>query len=231
MSATVLIASLVLGFGGSLHCLGMCGPLALSVPYNKSGPSKGLSLFCYYLAKALAYGSMGAVLGLFGKGIMLMNWQQGLSVVAGIFILLWACFPVLKPRSGSFLLQRQLADVYKKLQQKPKLWHYLIMGFLNGLLPCGLVYTALATASVTGSAAGGFTAMFLFGLGTAPMLIILVLLKNKISFRLKQKLKPLPVILSVAIGLLLILRGMNLGIPYTSPEFKDRQVKSCCAHH
>jgi len=228
MSYTVLISSFLLGIGGSLHCLGMCGPLALSIPYHGGAIPKWLKLLMYYTAKAIVYGAMGAVVGLFGKGIMLMDWQQGLSIVAGIFIILWACFPFIKPGAGHFLFQKQFSKLYQVLQQKPKLYHYFSLGFLNGFLPCGLVYTALAAATVSGGAFGGFSAMFLFGAGTAPALVLLVIFKNKMSFQLRKKLKPLSLLLGVAIGALLIVRGMNLGIPYVSPEFQDNEVKSCC---
>jgi sulfite exporter TauE/SafE len=229
MNVAILISSFLLSIGGSLHCLGMCGPLALSIPFGTAGSSKNLKLLTYYFAKAIAYGAMGAVFGLFGKGLIMMHWQQALSIVAGIFIVLWVCFPVLKPGKGGFLFQKQFSILYNKLQHQPKLHHYFFLGFLNGFLPCGLVYTALAAATVSGSAVGGFLAMFLFGAGTAPALIILVILKNKMSFQLRKKLKPVSLILSVGIGLLLIARGLNLGIPYVSPEVtKAHTVTNCC---
>ena len=229
MSYAVLISSFLLGIGGSLHCLGMCGPLALSIPYSHGGiMPKWMKLLTYYTAKALAYGAMGAIVGLFGKGIMLMDWQQGLSIVAGVFIIIWACFPFVKLGAGNFLFQKQFAQLYQKIQERPKLYYYFSLGFLNGFLPCGLVYTALAAATVSGGVSGGFLAMFLFGAGTAPALILLVVFKNKMSFQLRKRLKPLSLVLSVAIGMLLIVRGMNLGIPYISPEFQHNQLKSCC---
>lgn len=231
MSSALLLSSFILGIGGSLHCLGMCGPLALSVPYNTGGYAKWLRTGSFYFAKALAYGSMGALSGLFGKGFFLMNWQQGLSIAAGIFILLWVCFPVFKPGAGNYLFRKQFGQLYQKMQIQPKMHHYIFLGFMNGFLPCGLVYTALAAATVSGSAWNGFLYMFLFGIGTAPALMTLVMLKNKMSFRFRQRLKPVSLVLSISIGLLLIIRGLNLGIPYVSPEFRDQQVKCCCAKH
>lgn len=229
MNITLLISSFLLGIGGSLHCLGMCGPLALSIPFGTTGNSKKLRLLAYYFSKAIAYGVMGAVFGLFGKGLIMMHWQQVLSIVAGSFIILWVVFPILKPGQGSFLFQKQYSILYNKLQYQPRLRYYSLLGFLNGFLPCGLVYTALAAATVSGSATGGFLAMFLFGMGTAPALIILIILKNKMSFRLRQKLKPVSLVLSISIGLLLVVRGLNLGIPYVSPEVtKDNIVQKCC---
>lgn len=229
MNVAVFISSFLLGIGGSLHCLGMCGPLALSIPFSTSGNSKTIRLLTYYFSKAIAYGLMGTVFGLFGKGLIMMHWQQALSIIAGIFIILWVVFPILKPGQGTFLFQKQFSVLYNKLQHQPRLHYYSLLGFLNGFLPCGLVYTALAAATVSGSAAGGFLAMFIFGMGTAPALIVLTVLKNKMSFQLRRKLKPVSLILSISIGLLLVVRGLNLGIPYVSPEVtKGNTVHNCC---
>jgi len=231
MNIAVLTGAFLLGIGGSLHCLGMCGPLAMSLPYSSDGYPKPVKAVLYYLSKALAYGAMGAVMGAFGKGLFLMEWQQGLSVAAGIFVLAWACLPFLKRKEGHFLFQKQFAAVYAKLNHAPRLRYYAVLGFLNGLLPCGMVYAALAIATVSGSVAGGFTAMFLFGLGTAPALLTLVLLKHKISLRVRRQFRPLTVGMSVMVGALLILRGLNLGIPYVSPEVQQHEVHGCCSKH
>jgi uncharacterized protein len=228
MNTGIFISSFVLGIGGSLHCLGMCGPLALAIPYNTTGLSKWIRLATYYFAKALAYAFMGAIFGLLGAGFVLMNWQQGLSIAAGIFILIWICFPLLKPVKGFFYFQRQFAYLYQALQRSPKVGYYFLLGLLNGVLPCGLVYTALAAATVSGGALQGFAAMFLFGIGTMPVLMAVVIFRQKVSLRFRRLFRPLSLVLSLSVGLLLILRGLNLGIPYLSPEFSDKQVKSCC---
>ncbi|WP_118953504.1 sulfite exporter TauE/SafE family protein [Taibaiella helva] len=229
MNVVILISSFMLGLGGSLHCLGMCGPLALSVPFAREGKIRGLRIVVYYLGKAFAYGCLGALSGLLGKGIMLMSWQQGLSIAAGLAIILMVCIPALKAPGGNFLFRRQFSILYNRLQHKARLSDYGLLGFLNGMLPCGLVYTALAAALLAGGWAGGFTAMFLFGLGTVPALVLLVLFHQKISIKLRRRLRPASVILSVGIGLLLILRGLNLGIPYISPEWNGKTVKHCCS--
>lgn len=228
MNTGIFISSFVLGIGGSLHCLGMCGPLALSIPYPKTGLTKWMLVIGYYLSKALAYAAMGAVAGIVGKGFFVMNWQQGLSVAAGIFIIALVCFPLLKPVRGSFAFQRQFAWLYGKLQHNPKLHYYLLLGLLNGFLPCGLVYTALAAATVSGGVVQGFISMFLFGIGTAPVLIAIVLLKRKMSIRFRHFFRPLSITLSIAVGILLVMRGLNLGIPYVSPEVHNDEVNSCC---
>lgn len=230
MNSALFISSFVLGIGGSLHCMGMCGPLALSVPYAGGGAWRAVRIGFYYLAKALAYGCLGILPGLLGKGFQLMSWQQGLSIAAGLFMLLLVCLPKLRP-AGTFIFGKQFAQLHQRMQAHAKPHHYLLLGFLNGLLPCGLVYTAMAAATVSGSPAGGFVAMFLFGLGTAPALIMLVLFRNRANPALRRRLRPASTVISIAIGLLLIIRGLNLGIPYVSPEFSGQTVKSCCSKH
>jgi len=229
MNGILLLSSFALGIGGSLHCLGMCGPLALSVPFAQSGRIKWLRMTVFYLGKSLAYGLLGLLFGLFGKGLILMDWQQGLSIAAGIVVLLMAAIPTLTLHKSGFLFQKQFSLLYNRLQQKARLTDFGFLGFLNGLLPCGLVYTALAAATLSGSWAGGFLAMFLFGLGTTPALIALILFRSKLSPQRARSLKPVSTLLSVCIGALLILRGLNLGIPYVSPEFKDNSVHKCCS--
>src|SRR6218665_2243251 len=132
-----------------------------------------------------------------------MEWQQGLSVVAGVFIIILVCLPVLKPAKGNFLFRKQFTFLYNKLNHSPRLYYFILLGFLNGFLPCGLVYTALAAATVSGSVSGGFLSMFLFGIGTVPALILLIVAKNKISFKLRTRLKPVSVMISISIVFLL----------------------------
>jgi len=226
----ILISSFTLGIGGSLHCLGMCGPLALSVPFTKDNSKKWPRIIIFYLAKSFAYGMLGALSGLFGKGLILMNWQQGLSIVAGIMIILMVCLPILKAGAGSFLFRRQFGILYNRLQHHARLSDYGMLGFLNGLLPCGLVYTALTAATLSGGWSSGFLAMVLFGLGTAPALVLLIVFRSKLSLQLRKQLKPVSLALSVFIGLLLIARGLSLGIPYVSPECEGNTIKKCCSH-
>lgn len=231
MSAALLIAAFLLGIGGSLHCLGMCGPLIMAVPFpSGKGGLKWLSTLVYYLAKCLAYGSMGIFMGMFGKGISLINWQQGLSVVAGIIILVMAFIPaVLRKFKGTFLFQKEFNNLFVRLQQHPRLHYYFLLGFLNGFLPCGLVFTALTAAAVTAGPLPGFLFMVLFGLGTTPALATLSLFKTRIGLRFRPQLKKTALFISVFLGLLLIIRGMNLGITYISPEAAaNGAVKNCC---
>jgi sulfite exporter TauE/SafE len=229
MNSIILISAFVLGIGGSLHCIGMCGPLALSIPFSKESKQKWISITIYYTFKAIAYGVLGIIMGALGKGIMLMNYQQILSIIAGVFIILMAFKPYIKTQAGNFFFQKQFSAIYQNMVTAPRWWYYAALGFLNGWLPCGMVYTALATAAVSGSGFNGFATMFVFGLGTTPALWILTVFKSKISIKLRSQLKPIVALTSILIGVVLIIRGMNLGLPYLSPIVENNSVKQCCA--
>ena len=213
----------VMGLAGSLHCIGMCGPLALSLPVshdsNFSRISGGL---IYNSGRILSYTSMGLIFGSFGNLIIAAKWQSSLSIGLGIMILLYLLFPkkyfhfstataVAKP---FMLLRRQLG----KLFQSKKLGSSLFIGILNGFLPCGLVYLALTSSIISASPVNGGMFMLFFGLGTFPMMYATVLMGNYLNQSLRQKIhKAVPALLFI-MAVLLILRGMNLGIPFISPE-------------
>jgi len=230
MNNIALISALVLGIGGSMHCLGMCGPLLLSLPMAAADRFSQWRMAAYLLAKALAYGLLGLVPGLLGKGMIGMNWQQALSAGAGLLMILLVTIPALKRKKGSFLFARQFGVLHSRLLQQPRWTDYLLLGLLNGLLPCGLVYTALAAATLSGGPLGGFLAMFFFGLGTIPALLLLALFRTRLTPVLRLRLGHWSRIITIAVGVLLVLRGLNLGIPYISPEFKGTKIKSCCRH-
>lgn len=216
---TFLLMALVLGLGGSLHCLAMCGPLVMRIPFAKNNHGLWQTIL-YHLGKSTAYGTLGVLFGLIGKGFTIFNWQQALSILAGIIMLLLAFMPQIQKRfSGHYLFSKQLGNVLKKMQASPVWWHFVAIGFLNGYLPCGLVYTALAGATVTAGAWQGFLFMFVFGMGTLPALSVLSFFSHSLQGQYRQRLKSVSMIFSLAIGVLLIMRGLNLNIPYISPHF------------
>lgn len=220
----------LLGLGGSLHCLGMCGPLVMAVPFPKSKETAGTKLL-YFFGKALAYGILGIVVGTLGLKAIWGDSQRYISVSAGILVILMVIFPLIKPRLGKFQFQKTFQSIFKKIKENPKWYHFFQLGFLNGLLPCGMVYMALAAALASGSPVKGFFAMLFFGAGTTPILWVIAVLKASVKFDLKKKLKPITVSLSILVGLLLILRGLNLGIPYISPKMDTGQPMEMNEHH
>lgn len=227
-----IIPALTLGFLGSFHCIGMCGPIALSLPINSSGLFHRIShLLLYNFGRSLTYSLLGLLFGLIGQVFNVFGFQQYLSIAIGVLILLSVFF------SSTFASRHKLtAKIYQgmsviktalaKLFQKKGWMSVFSIGLLNGLLPCGLVYMGIAGALATGSYANGALFMALFGLATIPIMLSISLFGNIISIKFRQNLKNLvPIVLS-AMAVLLILRGLNLGIPYLSPKIQTENKVS-----
>lgn len=226
-----LWSALVLGLVGSFHCVGMCGPIAVALPIDNSSWQKRFSgVFLYNIGRAITYGVMGAVFGVLGEGIQLGGFQRWVSVAMGVVMILSVVFPVLF-RNTSLLDQYiygyvdRLKSYLAPLLKNNSMGSLLTIGLLNGLLPCGLVYVALAGAIATAGVVSGAMYMFVFGLGTLPMLALVSLLGNVISGSFKSSINKLIPYVIVIIGALFILRGLNLGIPFISPPEKKLQLK------
>jgi uncharacterized protein len=226
----VIWAALTLGFLGSFHCIGMCGPIALALPVPSNHPFVRLmAILSYNMGRMITYGVLGLLFGLIGQGLSFAGFQKGLSITMGILMLLVIWIPL----SGRWMQLEQrmfyrpvnvLKEKLGKLLRIKSVEGVFGVGLLNGLLPCGLVYVALAAALATGSIVESSTFMMLFGAATIPMMTGLMMLKNNISVSLRNQMrKAVPVMVSV-LGVLLILRGLNLGIPYISPAIHESIV-------
>jgi len=230
------VAALLLGLLGSVHCIGMCGPIALALPLQREKTKTLLSgIFIYNFGRALTYSILGALSGLAGNVVQWAAGQQTLSITAGILILLTLLaglfgkhLKISSPLTKGFSWIRKAFGKLFKRQRPDAL---LLIGMLNGLLPCGLVYAGLAGAAATGNFLNGALFMFVFGLGTIPVLFSLSFAGSKISFSMREKMrKAVPVFVGI-MALLLVLRGLGLGIPYVSPSFsKGKIVCSHCQH-
>ena len=223
ISAEIIGPAFIMGLAGSLHCIGMCGPLALSLPVSHSNNLSRISGgLIYNSGRILSYTSMGLIFGSLGNFIIAAKWQNSLSIGLGIIILLYLLFPkkyfhfsTTTTLAKPFMLLRQQLG---KLFQSKKLSSLLFIGVLNGFLPCGLVYLALTSSIISASPVNGGMFMLFFGLGTFPMMFATVLMGNYLNQSLRQKIhKAVPALLFF-MAVLLILRGMNLGIPFISPE-------------
>ena len=223
ISAEIIGPSFIMGLAGSLHCIGMCGPLALSLPVSHNNDlSRFSGGLIYNSGRILSYTSMGFIFGSLGNLIIATKWQSSLSIGLGIVILLYLFFPkkyfhfsTATTLGKPFMLLRQQLG---KLFQSRKLSSLLFIGVLNGFLPCGLVYLALTSSIISASPVNGGMFMLFFGLGTFPMMFATVLMGNYLNQSLRQKIhKAVPALLFF-MALMLILRGMNLGIPFISPE-------------
>jgi sulfite exporter TauE/SafE len=218
-----LLAALSLGFLGSFHCVGMCGPIALAIPARRTSRFSAFrDSLIYNAGRIIAYAFMGFLFGLLGQGFALAGWQSWLSIVLGTLLLLAVLLPArtfrIHPRLFR-LLEKLKAQVRKQfgIQTTRSL---LLIGILNGFLPCGLVYLGIAGAVATGDIAQGALFMAVFGLGTFPAMLTVSALKNYMGTRSRQFIrKTVPVFVGL-MALLLILRGMNLGIAYLSPSIE-----------
>ncbi|MBW8242017.1 sulfite exporter TauE/SafE family protein [Muricauda oceani] len=220
----MLTSALVLGLLGSLHCLGMCGPIAFMLPLDqRNNVKKTAQLSIYHFGRLLAYGIIGVLFGLLGKGLSLFGIQQKLSIGIGVLMIILVLMP------GKYLNgHKLLSPVYSIIGKvKSKLGSelkkktpdtFLTIGFLNGFLPCGLVYMALLGAIAMGNPLEGGFYMMIFGLGTVPLMSLVVYSKGMFSTSIKSKIQKLIPVFVVMIGILFIIRGLGLGIPYVSPK-------------
>ncbi len=219
----ILITSLLLGLMGSFHCLGMCGPIAFILPVDRNNKLKmSIQTLLYHLGRMTAYGMIGLVFGYLGQGISLLGFQQKVSLIMGIIMVIFAFVPAskvlrLKPLAWwnkfVYFIKNSLGNY---LQKRSTLGFYTI-GFFNGLLPCGLVYVALVGAMATGSPLLGALYMIIFGLGTSPMMTLAIYLGNFVSVKVRNKINKMIPYAVAFVGILFILRGLNLGIKYISP--------------
>ena len=215
-----LWTAFLLGFVGSAHCAGMCGPLALALPHWGRGQgSFVLGRLLYNFGRIVTYAVMGGMFGLLGQGVALAGLQRWVSLGLGALILIGV---FVSPRFANRVPVSRGVNWLKaalgNLLQRRAVPAMFGIGLLNGLLPCGLVYVAGAAATATGDVLSGMRYMIAFGLGTVPMLLAIALLGTKLQFALRFKVQRLIPASLILVGMLLLLRGMALGIPYVSPE-------------
>jgi sulfite exporter TauE/SafE len=227
-----LLTAFMLGFAGSLHCAGMCGPIVLAMP--AVGPNLVTQVagrLAYNGGRLVTYGLLGVIFGFVGEMLSMVGVQRWVSVGAGALILLGLfAWPL---RGSTALIARPVARLKSALGSLLKhrsIGSHFLFGGLNGLLPCGLVYVACAAAAATGSILSGVQFMLVFGLGTVPMMFGLGLAGRFLHARLQGRVqRVIPVALGV-MAVLLILRGMSLGIPYLSPDLAAGTEGGSCCH-
>jgi uncharacterized protein len=217
---TPLFTGLVLGFFGSLHCVGMCGPIVLALPGKNAVFSRFLGLrISYNLGRILGYSWLGLLVGLFGRQLQLAGLQETISISTGMLILVVTFFPMLSKRfhfdlGVSRLLHKLLGD----LLHRPAYGSQLLTGLLNGLLPCGMVYLALAASLLLTNPLEGAAFMASFGMGTFPAMLAMAFAGRQLMSQWRPAFRRLSPVIATVMAVLFILRGMSLGIPYLSPE-------------
>ncbi len=227
MNSAWLLAALTTGLVGSLHCVGMCGPLAMALPVGRLPRSRrGLGVGTYHLARLTAYAVLGASLGLVGQGLLLLGLQRPISIGAGLFLLIWTLLA--RGRFGSLHSAkptRWIVGPMGKFLQQPSLQSFATLGFLNGLLPCGFVYLALAGAVTTGTAWRSALYMVIFGIGTVPALLLIRSVPGLFPMRLRRHFTRLMPIMAVCVAVLLLARGLYK--PGTSVHSSSQLIPVC----
>lgn len=208
----------LLGLLGSLHCAGMCGPLAVAVSATGGGSHPATGRLLYNLGRLGTYTVLGALFGLFGRGLAIAGFQRWLSITAGVLILAGLVASTRRSPTGLLLCAVEfLKTAFGRLLGRGTLGSRVLLGSLNGLLPCGLVYVASASAAATGSPLVGAAWNLAFGVGTLPLMLAITLAGGRMPFVWRLRLQRfIPAGVAVT-GTMLVLRGLALGIPYLSP--------------
>jgi sulfite exporter TauE/SafE len=206
----MLIAAFILGFTGSLHCIGMCGPIAMMVG-GKAQQHVLVYRLLYNIGRTLTYVAMGVVVGLLGKIIQWGSVQGKISIGMGVLILVLLAIPRVQTYflpSLSKIVLRLKQSFGRQLQSK-KFSSALLTGIFNGFLPCGLVYAALAIALVQADLTSSALAMALFGLGTIPAMIMAAYSWQMIRKVVPWSFQRIQTVMLVLVAVLMIWRGLS----------------------
>jgi sulfite exporter TauE/SafE len=218
----MFLSAILFGLLGSFHCIGMCGPIAFMLPVDRDKPvKKFFQILSYHFGRLLTYSLIGLLFGFLGKGFYFFGFQQQLSIIVGVSMILVVLFPkIFQKLSFSKNISKVIFKIKNSLGQELKKKGndtFFTIGFLNGFLPCGLVYMAIFGALATSNAFSGALYMFLFGLGTIPLMTAVVYLGSFAKGNFRKNIQKAIPIMVIFIGILFILRGLGLGIPYVSP--------------
>lgn len=217
----------MIGLLGSMHCVGMCGPLAFAVPTLQKGWAYlVLNKLSYQLGRIISYCLLGVLIGLMGRQIWLAGIQQGISILTGVLIIIAACSRLFKfsVRNNNTLLTKPFYRLFDYAFKHKA--NHLIIGIINGFLPCGFVYMAMAGALNTGSVNSAVVYMFCYGMGTLPLMFIAGMSMGFTTGALRNRINKFVPYIMICLGLWFVLRGAELNIPYLSPAKADT-VANC----
>ena len=228
----MIYTAFIFGLISSLHCIGMCGPIAMMLPVDRNNQAKkATQVITYHLGRITAYSILGLFFGILGRGLFLAGFQQKLSIVLGVLMILMVLLP--KNVFATYNFSKPVFNLISKVksglgaQFKKKTYGSLFtIGLLNGFLPCGLVYVALFGAIAMQNIALGISYMVLYGLGTIPMMSAVVYASSLITMPLRNAMQKIIPVVAVGIGTLFILRGLGLGIPFISPSTMNLFVQN-----
>ena len=216
----MLWPAFILGLMGSFHCIAMCGPLMLAMPGMGKGDRRRIWLanLLYQLGRIATYGFLGLLFASVGRGVVIAGWQKGFTILVAASLLLMALFSwkleVFLQRQPSFQRYSMwLQQAIGRQFRRSGLQSYFLVGMLNGLLPCGLVYAAIAGAVTSPSPIEGALFMAVFGAGTLPLLFGLGVSGHLVPLSVRSRLRKLMPLGFLLLAVMLFLRGVNAGLP------------------
>jgi len=235
MNWEIFISALFLGGISSFHCIGMCGPIAFSLPiHHLYAPEKIAGILLYNTGRIVSYTILGTIFGLVGRAIYMGGFEQWFSISLGSVILIIVLQSILTKK----IIHLNFLNKFNKAIQlfigtyirERNIWGMFLIGMANGFLPCGMVYFAIAGALATSSLSGGILFMASYGLGTIPLMALLSYFGFLISLPVRNKMRSIVPYFLACMAVLLILRGLNLGIPYLSPQLVNNSSKVISCH-
>ncbi|MEA2047340.1 MAG: sulfite exporter TauE/SafE family protein [Campylobacterota bacterium] len=216
------------------HCIGMCGGIVIAYSTAKidnrwSNLMQGIAHLSYSFGRITTYVMLGAIFGAIGGVAQFSGLATAaLTIVAGIFMILAGLsllgkLAFLTQLEHSFSKSKWYQEVFRHVLKSKSLYSFYILGLLNGLLPCGLVYFFAVTAASTGSPLWGALVMFIFGLSTIPALFGLGFFTQLLSnSSLRKNMMNLASIIVILFGVYTIYRG------YDFIENPQKSVLNCC---
>jgi sulfite exporter TauE/SafE len=223
MMSVLPYLALSMGLMSSFHCIGMCGPIALALPIQKGNRWQQFSaLVIYNSGRAVTYGLLGLLIGSIGSSIAWIGYFRYLSVFAGLLMLGYVFWPAFLDRyfNAPVFWQKAVHAVRTQMGEmlrSRKMHGWLMLGVLNGLLPCGMVYLALISSVATGSWAGSGIYMLLFGIGTWPMMMAVGFFKQWLTPSLRSGMRRITPVVLAAAGIWLVARGIMIQYPTGQP--------------
>ena len=224
----------MMGLLGSLHCIGMCGPIALALPYQ--GVTKIATIrniLLYNSGRIFSYGIIGILPGIIGLGFSLAGQQKSLSILIGILFIASAIFSLNLEKKffsipGFSKMTEYVQTRISSLLKQKKIWVFVGVGFFNGFLPCGLVYMALAGAMLRETIPSSMSYMMMFGLGTVPLMMTIALMGQIISPSIRNKLRKAIPFFMVLFGVFFILRGLHVNLPVHVQLWLENGMPAIC---
>jgi len=214
-------SAFLIGLAGSVHCVGMCGPLALAIP--GASKDKGFTFFlrtiAYQISRISGYGVLGLIVGFFSQGMQFTGVQPYFSLLSGIVLLFLGFFGII-PEVNAFskypIIQHFQVKINRIIGTVMTNEHFstpFVLGFLNAMLPCGMIYIALGTGLSSGNMSEAALYLISFGLGTLPLMFMMSLSGQFLSLQMRRSWqKTIPIIFMIS-GIILIYKGMNIDLP------------------